>query len=634
MFRKFFTIIVALTLCLSAVSFSKVKELKAKVQGSQELFQIDVAAPSVNAVKQAPTLSKVTAAPADGIVLGNTDYEYGWNSGWSRMIQTFNNGKQVHMTWHERDMTVNTAPVNRRAQKYSFYDYATPTAMVQAYPRPKSVGATGFGGIDVIPAGDGAGIAVMVYHTPNFFAIDGGVGTGAFTETAIPTSFAGTGNDPEITCSPDGKTLWYYDTKVRTNYNVAKSVDYGANWTFVDTLLARVPLANGYYGQGSLDNPILCAPNGNLLLVTTISAAEGAGRNGKPIGDAPKDSSDQIGYFLSTNQGVSWKWVSLGYDGQPVVVAAGDTVYALFDNFGQFTASIDDNNKLHVVANGYAFKVFHKDSDGIADSTATQFYTLYKNVTIGSTTLTNWTAVSGLTVGKAAEWDSTYYNRSGNGIGLAYPTVAVDPTGKTVFASWSQPRFTAGKMVLKEQYIQNDLWWNKSVDGGATWGTSAQLANTDGATFIVAAPRLTVSAGVTTAHMIYIKDTIPGCNVSQTSLPTARLGLVPVVYRTLSVVTTGVNDKNLSVEKFELSQNYPNPFNPSTTIQYAVGTPGLVTLSIYNVLGQEVATLVNEVQSAGSHVANFDASKLASGMYLYKIQAGNFTSSKKMMLMK
>ena len=83
-----------------------------------------------------------------------------------------------------------------------------------------------------------------------------------------------------------------------------------------------------------------------------------------------------------------------------------------------------------------------------------------------------------------------------------------------------------------------------------------------------------------------------------------------------------------------LDYNYPNPFNPTTTIRYGIKNPGNVKLTIYNSLGQKVATLVNKYQQAGEYSIDFDASKLASGIYLYKISAGDFTGIKKMLLLR
>jgi len=86
--------------------------------------------------------------------------------------------------------------------------------------------------------------------------------------------------------------------------------------------------------------------------------------------------------------------------------------------------------------------------------------------------------------------------------------------------------------------------------------------------------------------------------------------------------------------QFSLEQNYPNPFNPSTSIQYAIASKQFVTLKVYDVLGKEIATLVNEEKPAGNYEVKFDASKLASGIYYYQLRAGEFVETKKMTLLK
>ncbi|HSW53578.1 MAG TPA: T9SS type A sorting domain-containing protein [Ignavibacteriaceae bacterium] len=86
--------------------------------------------------------------------------------------------------------------------------------------------------------------------------------------------------------------------------------------------------------------------------------------------------------------------------------------------------------------------------------------------------------------------------------------------------------------------------------------------------------------------------------------------------------------------EFVLNQNYPNPFNPSTAIRYSIPTSGFVTIKVYDILGNEIATLVNEEKTAGNYEVNFDASGLASGMYLYRLQTDSFVETKKMVLLK
>ncbi len=93
-------------------------------------------------------------------------------------------------------------------------------------------------------------------------------------------------------------------------------------------------------------------------------------------------------------------------------------------------------------------------------------------------------------------------------------------------------------------------------------------------------------------------------------------------------------DKIIEPNKFMLYQNYPNPFNPSTTISYSLPKSGLVQLKIYDMLGREIATLVNEEQTSGDYKVRLNASNLASGVYLYRIQSGSFTKSMKMILLK
>jgi len=103
-----------------------------------------------------------------------------------------------------------------------------------------------------------------------------------------------------------------------------------------------------------------------------------------------------------------------------------------------------------------------------------------------------------------------------------------------------------------------------------------------------------------------------------------------------NLLIVGIYDNNTlgAPLQFQLYNNYPNPFNPSTSIQYAVKDRQFVTLKVYDVLGNEVATLVNEEKPAGSYEVAFDAAQLSSGIYFYKLQAGSFVETKKMILLK
>lgn len=97
---------------------------------------------------------------------------------------------------------------------------------------------------------------------------------------------------------------------------------------------------------------------------------------------------------------------------------------------------------------------------------------------------------------------------------------------------------------------------------------------------------------------------------------------------------TSVGNNSGQVKEFKLYQNYPNPFNPSTSIKYSIPERTNVKLSVYNILGSEVANLINETKNAGEYEVEFDGSKLPSGVYLYKIEAGGYKAMKKLILMK
>ncbi len=96
----------------------------------------------------------------------------------------------------------------------------------------------------------------------------------------------------------------------------------------------------------------------------------------------------------------------------------------------------------------------------------------------------------------------------------------------------------------------------------------------------------------------------------------------------------GVRKMSIISDDYKLYQNFPNPFNPATIISYKLNQSGYVTLKVYNLVGQVVKTLVGEYQDEGTYSKQFDASVLSAGIYLYKLQVNNYTSVKRMTLIK
>jgi hypothetical protein len=106
------------------------------------------------------------------------------------------------------------------------------------------------------------------------------------------------------------------------------------------------------------------------------------------------------------------------------------------------------------------------------------------------------------------------------------------------------------------------------------------------------------------------------------------------LYTQQPIITDLKSVNSLIPNKFEMQQNYPNPFNPSTAIEFAVPQESKVLLEVFNILGEKLATLVNEVKTPGYYNVDFNASLLSSGFYIYRIQADNFVEVKKMILLK
>ncbi len=146
----------------------------------------------------------------------------------------------------------------------------------------------------------------------------------------------------------------------------------------------------------------------------------------------------------------------------------------------------------------------------------------------------------------------------------------------------------------------------------------------------------------------YGNDIQPGditsfCNLSQTTYHYQGLSLWEYTQVTSSFVwdeyaaawpLTSVLEGTGVASSYGLSQNFPNPFNPTTVIIYQIATGGQVTLKVYDLLGREVKTLMNERQNPGSHSVTFDAKGLASGVYFYRLESGTYAEVKKLVLMK
>jgi hypothetical protein len=182
--------------------------------------------------------------------------------------------------------------------------------------------------------------------------------------------------------------------------------------------------------------------------------------------------------------------------------------------------------------------------------------------------------------------------------------------------------------------IYLDLFGNYSNDGGATWSEPMNLTATSDDLYDESDPHVFREAR--SGH-VYIMYQTPDWDVATVSPPAQMEDYKQRVYfwdyYFEGVVST---DDNFTAgpTEFALAQNYPNPFNPSTEIAYSIPEAGQVSLRVFDLTGREVAQLVNGYQSAGAQQVRFDGTGLASGIYVYQLEASGQTATNKMMLLK
>jgi hypothetical protein len=213
------------------------------------------------------------------------------------------------------------------------------------------------------------------------------------------------------------------------------------------------------------------------------------------------------------------------------------------------------------------------------------------------------------------------------GIVTSFSGFSISPLISTTFLYTGRPSGLSGYYKLSS--VNSDtlviaiaLYKNDNAIGGGIFSTSTNANSFTQfnlpITYISSATP--DSAGI----VIYIGPTVGAHSGSTFYIDDLALGSA-----------TAVDENSTNVpDQFELKQNYPNPFNPTTTIEYQIPNQSHVVLKVYDVLGNQVAVLVNKDEPAGKYNINFNASKLSSGVYFYRINTGNFIQTKKFMVLK
>ena len=355
--------------------------------------------------------------------------------------------------------------------------------------------------------------------------------------------------------------------------------------------------------------------------------------------------------YRSTNNGTSWTAV---FNGIYVdALAISDTNIFAGTDGGVYRST---NNGTTWTVAGLTNNVYPQ---ALAISNTNLFAGTYQSGVFRSTNNgANWTAVNtGLTGSAlnitalfvsdtnlfAGTWGGRAFRSTNNG--TTWTSARNGLTSDNVHAFTVYPNSTGGTNLFAGTYFGNGVYL--STDNGTSW-TAVNNGLTNSNVRALAVSDTNLFAGTDGGGFFHSTNNGTSWTSFNTGLTNNVVNALLVsgtylfagtndgVWRLpLSEIITSVEDQNNGIpSQFILEQNYPNPFNPSTTIRYSIPASEFVTLNVYDVLGNEVATLVDEYRPAGSYEVNFNASQLSSGIYFYKLQAGSFVETKKMILLR
>ena len=461
-------------------------------------------------------------------------------------------------------------------------------------------------------------------------------GTNLFASTSDAGMFRSTNNGTNWNAVNSGMPRAYLDSThfeyisrmavIGTNlffgtyHGVYLSTNLGANW-------AQDGLSDSYV-------PALAASGTNLLAGNVI------------------DDPSYGGVSLSTNMGTNWATVGIGGYAVYSLAVSGVNVFAGTETNG-IARSSDNGLTWNYVNNGLPNEDLFVGTLGVAGTNVfadVMRWTEFRGYPEGTFRTTDWgsswTKFDTLALGSIAVVDNNQcFGTFGGRVFLSANN------GLTWTAlSNTLPDTTAGPLTVSGNYLfagTNSGVWRIPLSGALpiqlasftvsaskektvtlTWTTFSETNNYG---FYVQRNGIDIAFiaghGTTLQQHTYTYTDNPSPGQYEYRLKQVDLDGTAAMSE---IITTGVNEP----QKCSLDQNYPNPFNPSTIIRYGLVAKSHVNLKVYNSLGQEVESLVNEIQEAGSHEVKFDGSRLSSGVYFYRLTAGNFVATKRLTLIR
>ena len=486
-----------------------------------------------------------------------------------------------------------------------------------------------------MPASDGTG-------STNLFA--GVYGNGVYLSTNSGTSWNGVNsgltdnsvNVLDVFPSGTGSNFLYAGT---SNRGVYLSTNNGTSWNKTDSVSAPPPYI---YTLALSGNNLFAGSDGYGIFLSTNNGttwtADTAGLTNKNVWSITVYNNNLYaatwggGVFLSTNNGTTW---------------TADTAGLTNLNLHALTVCPNRTGGTNLFAMTYGSGVFQLNASG----------TKWTAVDSGLTNKSSFSATicgTNIFVGTiSGVYLSTNSGTSWTGVSAGLPNFSINTlsvSGTNLFAGtygggiWERP---LNQMLPAIAVSQSNLGFG-IVPISFSKIDTLQITNTSTAAPLVidsvytktkwyAVTSLLDTLGISKTLNLTIIFTPDSSKSYIDTLYIVSNAFNPLIKVPLSgnVKITGVSQNNSNLPtSYGISQNYPNPFNPTTVINYQLPASSFVTLKVYDILGREVATLVNGRQNAGYYNATFNAVQLSSGIYFYRLQAGSFTETKKLVLLK
>lgn len=502
-------------------------------------------------------------------------YDYQSNGGACQYIRVNPANGNVHVTFMLSEDSLSVSPSRRVG--YAFSTNAGSSWNNFGNLRVPARRA-GFPTLDLLQ-GANAGLPVIANHnetTPGLLTsalyVDSPEGGGAFSELNNPPIIQGSDEPiwPYVAGASDGSIVIHASRSVAATNHLTRTSDF-STWA-PWTLFPGTNSAGGRYSTHA---------NNTGRVATLLNAVGG-------------------GVFLleSTDNGQTWPASAITVH-PPTRIVGPDTFQAWVGS----DIVYDGNNVL------VAINEINIGANEPTDGAQIAFWTQAGGYRVAATRF-NTPGVVSLNISQV------------NHFSMGYPAIGI--SGSRIVIAYMG--FRAETSAVGFNY--GDIFYVQSTNGGVTWSTPVNLTNTPN--LDERYPSISKYNPAGFAYITWQEDPQPGSSAFNDNAPLSRSR--QVFYR-LSLITDVGQESSLPTE-FSVSQNYPNPFNPATKIDYTVAKAGPVSIKVYNTLGQQVATLVNEHLSPGQYQVTFDGADLPSGVYIYTMRAGNYVESKKMMLVK